>query len=120
MSGLNGRGGEFSSHLVKLDKPVLRIPTLAIHLDRTVNDKLAYNPETQMVPILALASKELNKQFDNDSTSAAVSFKDPLDITSHHHPILLHLVADKLTEQTGERVAPSQIHDFELSLYDTS
>jgi len=96
------------------------MPTLAIHLDRTVNDKLAYNPETQMVPILALASKELSKAFvDENKSSAEVSFADPLDITSHHHPILLHLVAQNLSESTGENIAPHQIHDFELSLYDT-
>jgi len=104
----------------QIDKPILRMPTLAIHLDRTVNDKLAYNPETQMVPILALASKELSKAFvDENRSSAEVSFADPLDITSHHHPILLHLIAQNLSESTGESIAPHQIHDFELSLYDT-
>ncbi|GAA5830630.1 hypothetical protein JCM5353_001317 [Sporobolomyces roseus] len=121
VSGAKGAAQDsYSSHLVKIDKPILRMPTLAIHLDRTVNDKLAYNPETQMVPILALASKELSKAFvDENKSSAEVSFADPLDITSHHHPILLHLVAQNLSDSTGETIAPHQIHDFELSLYDT-
>ncbi|GAA5955250.1 hypothetical protein JCM3765_003258 [Sporobolomyces pararoseus] len=122
VSGAKGAAKDsYSSHLVKIDKPILRMPTLAIHLDRTVNDKLAYNPETQMVPILALASKELNKAFvEEHNSSAEVSFAQPLDITSHHHPILLHLLAQNLSESIGESVAPTQIHDFELSLYDTS
>ncbi|GAA5872530.1 hypothetical protein JCM16303_004550 [Sporobolomyces ruberrimus] len=121
VSGAKGAAKDsYSSHLVKVDRPILRIPTLAIHLDRTVNDKLAYNPETQMVPILALASKELNKSFvEENNSSAEVSFAEPLDITSHHHPILLHILAQNLSESTGESIAPSQIHDFELSLYDT-
>lgn len=65
---------------------MLRIPTIAIHLERTQNEKTAYNPETQMIPILALASKELNASFnENNSTTADVNFSDPLAITSHHH-----------------------------------
>jgi hypothetical protein len=31
----------------------LRVPTLAIHLDRTVNDKLSINAETHLPPVLA-------------------------------------------------------------------
>lgn len=62
------------------------MPTVAIHLDRTQNEKMYYNPETQQVPILALASKELNKAFaDETSSSLDVDFADPLSITSHHH-----------------------------------
>ncbi|CEQ38993.1 SPOSA6832_00476 [Sporobolomyces salmonicolor] len=121
VSGAKGASSStYTSHLIHNPDPILRMPTLAIHLDRTVNDKLAYNAESQMVPILALASKELNKAFvDENNSSAEVSFADPLDITSHHHPILLHTIAKSLTEELGEEVTPSQIHDFELSLYDT-
>ncbi|GAA5863570.1 hypothetical protein JCM1840_000063 [Sporobolomyces johnsonii] len=121
VSGAKGASSStYTSHLIHNPDPILRMPTLAIHLDRTVNDKLAYNAETQMVPILALASKELNKAFvDENNSSAEVSFADPLDITSHHHPILLHTIAKSLSEELGEEVTPSQIHDFELSLYDT-
>jgi aspartyl aminopeptidase len=62
------------------------MPTIAIHLDRTQNEKLAYNPETQQVPILALASKELNKAFaEENKSNVEVDFADPLSITSHHH-----------------------------------
>ena len=78
--------GGYSSHLVLHREPILRMPTIAIHLERTQNEKTAYNPETQMVPILALASKELNASFnEGTSTTAEVSFSDPLSITSHHH-----------------------------------
>lgn len=46
----------------------------------------AYNPETQMVPILAIASKALNATFASETSSTEeVSFADPLAITSHHH-----------------------------------
>ncbi|GAA6046689.1 hypothetical protein NBRC10513_001524 [Rhodotorula toruloides] len=110
---------EYSSHLVHVRNPIMRMPTIAIHLERTQNDKFHYNPETQQVPIVALASKELNRAFvEENNSSAEVSFADPLDISSHHHPILLHTLARELSEQIGEQITPAQIHDFELSLFD--
>lgn len=31
----------------------------------------------------------------------------------------MHTIAKQLTEELGEEVVPSQIHDFESSLFDT-
>lgn len=46
---------EPATRLVKIDRPVLRIPQLAIHLNRSVNDKgLVLNQQTHLPPILAL------------------------------------------------------------------
>ena len=81
-----GAASGYSSHLVLHREPILRMPTLAIHLDRTQSEKMNYNTETQQVPILALASKALNASFASEtSSSAEVDFADPLAITSHHH-----------------------------------
>ncbi|GAW07672.1 aspartyl aminopeptidase [Lentinula edodes] len=41
--------GEFKSRLIKVDRPILRIPSLAIHLDRGVNDSLKFNQETEQL-----------------------------------------------------------------------
>ncbi|KAI8835120.1 hypothetical protein BC829DRAFT_426299 [Chytridium lagenaria] len=50
--------GNISHHLVKIDRPILRIPTLAIHLDRAVNTEgFKYNTETHLTPMLASAAK---------------------------------------------------------------
>lgn len=117
VSGAAGAAeGSYSSHLVLNREPILRMPTIAIHLDRTQNEKLYYNPETQQVPILALASSALNEPFVSKQTPSTA---DPLSISAHHHPILLHTVAKSLSESLGEDIVPSQIHDFELSLFDT-
>ena len=121
LSGAKGASADtYTSHLVLVREPILRMPTIAIHLERTQNDKFFYNPETQQVPILALASKELNKTLLGDAAGSAteVSFADPLDITSHHSPVLLHTVARQLSDELGEEVTPAQIHDFELSLFE--
>ncbi|KAL1974480.1 hypothetical protein VTN31DRAFT_4684 [Thermomyces dupontii] len=54
---------EHDSHvkarLVKLDRPILRIPTLAIHLDRS--ETFQFNKETQLFPIAGLVEAELNR-----------------------------------------------------------
>lgn len=54
--GLSGRvalrGGEI--RLVKIDRAVARIPQLAIHLDRDVNNGLSLNPQQHLVPLWSL------------------------------------------------------------------
>jgi aspartyl aminopeptidase len=48
-----------STHLVDFQRPLLRIPNLAIHLNRTVNtDGLKLNAQSHLVPILALEQAE--------------------------------------------------------------
>lgn len=59
--------------LVNIDRPILRIPTLAIHLDRSVSEGFKFNNEFQLQPIYALKTEsesesnmlplELKKQF---------------------------------------------------------
>lgn len=50
-----GGGSEIVSHLVCIDKPLLRVPQLAIHLDREVNDKgLVLNRQEHLAPVLGL------------------------------------------------------------------
>ena len=59
--GLAGRvliKGErgIENRLVRLDRPVLRVPQLAIHLDREVNDKgLILNRQDHLAPVIGLA-----------------------------------------------------------------
>ncbi|MCX5741833.1 MAG: M18 family aminopeptidase, partial [Proteobacteria bacterium] len=47
--------GAITSQLVCLERPLLRIPQLAIHLDREVNDKgLILNRQEHLAPVLGL------------------------------------------------------------------
>lgn len=49
--------GAIAAHLVCLEKPLLRVPQLAIHLDREVNEKgLVLNRQDHLAPVLGLAS----------------------------------------------------------------
>jgi len=56
--GLSGRLvlRDGSVRLVQLDEPLLRVPQLAIHLDRSVNDSLSLDRQRHLVPIWGLGS----------------------------------------------------------------
>jgi aspartyl aminopeptidase len=63
--GLAGRvlvreqGGLIGSRLVRLEQPLLRVPQLAIHLDREVNDKgLVLNKQEHLAPVLGLEGSD--------------------------------------------------------------
>ena len=48
------------TQLVKFDRPLLRIPQLAIHLNRSVNEKgLVLNPQQHLPPVFALVDKKI-------------------------------------------------------------
>lgn len=48
----------FESRLVYIDRPILRVPSLAIHLDRGANDGFAPNKETNLIPVLGSSIKQ--------------------------------------------------------------
>lgn len=89
---------KFEHRLVHINRPILRIPSLAIHLQREVKEGFKFNNETHLVPIL---STEIQSQLESKEES------------SNHHSILLDLLAGQLNCET------SAIRDFELSVVDT-
>lgn len=92
----------FVAKLVSLPDPILRIPTLAIHLQRTVNtDGFKFNNETELVPVIATALKGALGS-DKDSSTK-----------EKHHNVLIELLASELECSTDS------ICDFELCLHDT-
>jgi aspartyl aminopeptidase len=84
--------GRPAHHLVDFRRPLLRIPNLAIHLNRTVNtDGLKLNAQDHMVPVLGL------------ERSGAVDLKA--------------MLVEELA-RGGTRVAAGDILGFDLCLYD--
>ncbi|KAJ3027419.1 UNVERIFIED_CONTAM: hypothetical protein HDU68_003876 [Siphonaria sp. JEL0065] len=75
--------GPILHKLVHIDEPSLRIPTLAIHLDRTVGDGFTFNKEVHLTPMLGVAAKTLNGAGDKDKTLK-------------HHGLLLNKIAAQL------------------------
>jgi aspartyl aminopeptidase len=86
------RGG--STELVRVDRPLCHIPSLAIHLDREVNTRgLIVNPQNHLLPTIALAT----------ASSSTFSLYD--------------LLAESLAER-GREVKASDILAHDLCLYD--
>ena len=107
--------GTIEQRLVKVDRPILRIPTLAIHLDR--QETFQFNKETQLFPIAGLAAAELNRQGKTEESKDEEKKDGPFEPlqtpTQRHHPYIVELIA----EEAGVDVA--DILDFEIVLYDT-
>ena len=77
------------ARIVDIDKPVLIIPNLAIHMNRSVNEGYEFNRQKDVLPLLALCNEKLEK--DN---------------------YLVNLLAETL------KVESSDILDFDLFLYE--
>ena len=51
-------GNSIETKLVKINRDLLMIPSLAIHMDRKVNDGKSYNKQIDMLPVLSGSVKE--------------------------------------------------------------
>ncbi|NP_001016026.1 aspartyl aminopeptidase [Xenopus tropicalis] len=106
-------GHHLQHRLVHIDRPILRIPHLAIHLQRTVNESFGPNTEQQLIPILASSVQESLEKETLDSGISCPSAPGGNNVAERHHPLLLTLLCDKLG------VKPEQILEMELCLTDT-
>uniref|UniRef100_A0AAX7TTB5 Aspartyl aminopeptidase n=1 Tax=Astatotilapia calliptera TaxID=8154 RepID=A0AAX7TTB5_ASTCA len=95
-------GGKLVNRLVHVSRPLLRIPHLAIHLQRDINDSFGPNKENHLVPIIATAVQE---ELETGSASSGDAEK--------HHPALVKVLCSELG------VEPEALLDFELCLADT-
>ncbi|CAK9330287.1 unnamed protein product [Citrullus colocynthis] len=111
------KGGSISyiHRLVRVEDPIMRIPTLAIHLDRGT-DGFKVNTQSHLLPVLATSIKgELNKVVIKNDAQLDGEKTDPKSSpnSSKHHTLLLQLLADQL------KCEPDDICDFELQACDT-
>lgn len=113
----------FVSKLVRIERPILRIPTLAIHCERLIylltllvriliinalvdgeaNVAFKFNKETEFVPILGLVEQQLNSPPEDKDKK-----KNSTEAYEHHHAAVLALLAEELS------IAAEEIQNFEL------
>ncbi|GFR98303.1 aspartyl aminopeptidase-like [Elysia marginata] len=104
------KSSSISHRLVHIQRPILRIPHLAIHLQRDINDSFGPNKENHLCPILStMAQAELM----GDSVAKYTPEGGQASQASKHPPTLVRL----LCEEMG--IQPEQMMDFELCLADT-
>ncbi|EGD72847.1 aspartyl aminopeptidase [Salpingoeca rosetta] len=105
--------GNFAHKLIRVDKPILRVPNLAIHLNRGIySDGFKYNKETHLPAILAIAEKQLNAPAKGDADKKEEG-KKPFSQDGRHHSMLLEIISKELGCEVKD------ICDFELCLFDT-
>lgn len=91
------------SRLIDIDRPVMRIPHVAIHLLRTINQNFSVNKEDDLVPVIATAvKKELGSKEKEDIP----------EWKKKHHPILINMIANEAN------ITPEALVDFDLYLAD--
>ena len=84
-------GNDYKTHLVKFDRPLLRLPNLAIHMNREVNEQgLKLNKQTELPLIFGLIEESLGAE-----------------------QVFLKTLADEL------KVLASDILTWELNVFDT-
>ena len=101
-------GDKLEQRLVRIDRPIMRIPSLAIHLDRGVNDGFKVNFQNHVAPILATSIK--------DELGAGKAKQDQKSDGAGllpQHPLLIQLLCEEL------QCEPESIVDFELQACDT-
>ena len=99
-------GDKFEQKLVKLTEPILRVPSLCIHLQTAQERKaLDVNKETHLTPILATFEEHLNTEAQAEGRNEAVGDRLP--------PVLLGAIAQDVGCDAKDIV------DFELTLFDT-
>ena len=122
--GISGRvlvrgnnSNEIEQKLVKIDRSLLRISNLAIHLQSAEERKAFHvNKEDHLSPILALEAKKAltgNDTDDDDNDKKENDKDEPKDgWREYQEPALLQLLATELN------IEVENIVDFELSLFD--
>lgn len=99
--------GKLETKLVHVNKPVCRIPTCAIHLERGQGTKIEINKEDHMIPILCTTEAECYKNAMSDNLNSQLG-----TVKDRHHPALLNYIE----KECG--IKASSIVEFEICLAD--
>ncbi|KAK9120029.1 hypothetical protein Scep_018122 [Stephania cephalantha] len=102
----------YSHRLVRIKEPIMRIPTLAIHLDRGVNDGFKVNTQSHLAELNKVETVSILTE-DGDGGDGRKSSERKKSDSKKHHSLLLKLLASEAGCE------PDDICDFELQACDT-
>lgn len=88
--------GEIQSHLVRLKDNLCMIPSLAIHMNKEMNNGIALNPQTDMLPLLSM-----NTDAERECAKAQTT-------------LLKDMLAETLRQSAGEAYTAEGILAFDL------
>ena len=100
LASAEGKITEPVVRLVRIERPILTIPNLAIHFNRQVNDGVALSKQKDMLPVLTVENGK--RKTENGKLEAG------------NGSILNALISEELGVDAGD------ILDFDLYLYDTT
>ena len=96
------------SQLIHINKPIMRVPHLAIHLQREMNDRFSINKENHLVPVIATEIEELL----NQPSEKAPRKEGGFNCAQKHSNVLMEALS------TNANVSTKRIIDFDLFLAD--
>ncbi len=99
---------KIATKLVNVDRDLLMLPALAIHMDREANDGHKYNAQTDMLPLFGDETSE-GKFFDIVAEAAGVKKKDILS----HDLFLYNRVKPTFWGASEEYISSSRLDDQE-------
>ena len=103
----DGKGG-FVSKLVNVDRDLLMIPSLAIHMNRDANNAAKYNPQSDCLPLFGDGSSK-GRFFEIVAEAAGVKKEDILS----HDLFLYNRVKPTFWGANNEYIASSRLDDQE-------
>lgn len=103
-----GKDGATTSRLVRVDRPLARIPQLAIHLDREVNDKgVVLNRQEHLAPVWTQGPVELSDLSSLVAAELGISASEILT----HDLMLYDLTAPTLAGRNSEFLLSARLDD---------
>lgn len=97
--------------LIDLDKPILIIPNLAIHLDRSINENANYNKQVNTLPLMGFITENLEKDellINMISKELKVNKEDILDFDLY----LYEYEKGSLIGPSNELISASRLDDL--------